>query len=420
MCSLQLHRWVQLCLSRLSLSGKGLGLLLLTMPIWGNTAPLTERQSLEFGLNRADFQRLLTSRMEAARGELTRSETWINPEFELSREEVGDETETGIWLRQRLDLSGRRSLLRDAAQSDLSAMQAKVEISRQERTEVIRQQFFQTLYQQQLQDLLGHWVEKYNTVEAAMIKREASGDVSGYDRLRISREKVSLLAQQRESKANHQAAWIQLRGMLKVDEEQGFDAVQGELLPDELPTITEVLEALKDQPSLVQLQHEGEAKRLTSHALAQGYIPDLTIGLGQKRLEGPAGNDSGLMLSATISLPIFDRQQGEHQRAVAELRQIESEYQLTQSQVQADARSIWQLAAQMADNARLFRQQSVAASYELLRIAETAYRNNELGVLELIDAYRNALESEVSALQLSLEARMKQIELDKLIGRNLP
>ena len=55
-----------------------------------------------------------------------------------------------------------------------------------------------------------------------------------------------------------------------------------------------------------------------------------------------------------------------------------------------------------------------------MSIAETAYRNNELGVLELIDAYRNALESEVSALQLALDARLKQIELDKLIGRDLP
>ncbi len=420
MCSLQLFRRLQPCLSYISLSGKGLGVLFLVMPILGITAPLSEKQSLEFGLHRTDFQQSMSSRLESARGDLTRTETWINPEFELSREELGDETETGVWLRQRLDLSGRRGLLRNAAQADLNAVQAEVISSHQERAAVIRQQFFQTLHQQQMQELFDHWVDKFNSVEAAMIKREASGDVSGYDRRRISREKVSLLAQQRASKANHQAAWTQLLGMLALDQNQGFDRVKGELPPDELPTIAEVMEALEDLPSLVQLQHQTEAKQLASRALAKGHIPDLTIGLGQKRLEGGEVNDNGLMLSAAISLPLFDRQQGEHQRALAELRQIESEYQLSKSQVHAEARSLWQLATQLTANAHLFRQQSLSASYELLSIAETAYRNNELGVLELIDAYRNALESEVSALQLALDARLKQIELDKLIGRDLP
>lgn len=420
MFSLLIPRGARLFLSHPSLSGLCLGVLLLVLPILGMTTTITENQSLEFGLNRVEFQQLQTSRVESARGELTRAETWINPELELSREELGDETETGIWLHQRFDISGRRSLLQDAAQHDLRATQAEVKTSRLERAAVIRQQFFQTLYQQQMQDLLDHWVEKFNTVEAAMIKREKSGDVSGYDRLRISREKVSLLAQQRENQANHQASRLELFGLLDMQVDQGYDRLQAEMLPNNLPTIAEVLEAVKDLPALQRLQHQGEAKRLSSRALEKGYIPDLTLGLGQKHLEGPDGDDSGLMLSAAISLPLFDRRQGEHQQALAELTQLESQYRLTRSQVETQARSLWQLASQLTDNARLFKQQSLATSDELLAIAETAYRNNELGVLELIDAYRSALESQINALQLALEARLKQIELDKLIGRDLP
>ncbi len=126
------------------------------------------------------------------------------------------------------------------------------------------------------------------------------------------------------------------------------------------------------------------------------------------------------MLSAAVSLPLFDRRQGEHQRALAELRELESEYRLTQSRLQAQARSLWRLAQDLAENARLFRRQGVAASAELVRIAETAYRNNELGVLELIDAYRSALDADLNALQLALEARRKRIELDRLMGEELP
>jgi cobalt-zinc-cadmium efflux system outer membrane protein len=127
-----------------------------------------------------------------------------------------------------------------------------------------------------------------------------------------------------------------------------------------------------------------------------------------------------MLLSASVSLPLFDRRQGERQRALAELRELESEASLTQSRLEAQIRSLWQLVRDLADDARLFREQSVAASYELVQIAQTAYRNNELGVLELIDAYRSALNAELDALQLELEARNKRIELDRLTGEALP
>ncbi len=191
--------------------------MLLISPICGLAMPLTESQSLEFGLNRPDFLQLHSSRVEQARGDLTRRKTWVNPELELSREELRDDTETAIWLRQRLDLSGRRGLQRDAARAALSAELAKSASARLERAAEIRQQFFQTLYQQQQRELFVHWVEKFTAVEAAMFKREASGDVSGYDRRRISREKVSLLALARESEAAYRAAWLQLSGLLGTE-----------------------------------------------------------------------------------------------------------------------------------------------------------------------------------------------------------
>jgi hypothetical protein len=61
-----------------------------------------------------------------------------------------------------------------------------------------------------------------------------------------------------------------------------------------------------------------------------------------------------------------------------------------------------------------YRARAVEASPELLRIAEAAYRGGESSLLELLDAYRGALEVETTALELEKRARDARIEYDLL------
>ena len=51
-----------------------------------------------------------------------------------------------------------------------------------------------------------------------------------------------------------------------------------------------------------------------------------------------------------------------------------------------------------------------------MRIAEVAYRAGESTVLELLDAYKGALDAETTALDLEWKAREVRIELDQLTG----
>lgn len=389
-----------------------LGLVALVLPALAMAEPLTEAVSLRLGLDQEDFVQILESRAESARGRLVSTRTWSNPEIELAREQTDDETETGIWLRQALDLSGRRRLMGDAAGKDLGVVQASNQTRRIQRAETIRRYFYRVLYQQQKQEIITRWVAKFSDVETAMKKRERAGDVSGYDRLRINREKVALLALQRQGKAEHGADWQRLLGVVDPQNSRTFDTVEGSLETTQLRPLSQLLERLVQHPALVLLRHHAESSRLTARAVARSRIPDITLGVGQKIVDGPDGDTSGLMLSVSVPVPVFDRNQGEHRRANAEAIEAQSEYQMSLRQAQADVRALWQKATRLRDNVRLFSQQGVTASTELVTIAEALYDANEIGVLELIDAYRNAQEAETTALKLALEARLVRIELD--------
>lgn len=389
------------------------------LPALASATALTEQLSLKIGLNQADFIRLLDSRMGVARGDLLDRQTWVNPVLALSREELGDETETSLWLQQTIDFSGQRGLNSEAAKVGLEIAEAHNQQHRLQRTASIRQHFYQLLFEQQQQQLLNHWADKFARVEAAMKKREAAGDVSGYDRLRISREKIDVLSMQRQSAMRYETNWQQLRGITGLQNSQQFTTVEGQLMPAQLPPFavlekTAVNNKAVQSPALLQQQRQLEASRLTARAIARSRMLEVTIGVGIKKLDTPELSDSGLMLSAAIPLALFDRKQGARLQRTATVTQIESEYRLALQQYQSQLRSLWYRSVQLRDNARLFSQQSVAASKQLVAIAETSYQMNEVGVLELIDAYRSTLEAEIAALKLALEARLSRIALDEM------
>jgi outer membrane protein TolC len=56
---------------------------------------------------------------------------------------------------------------------------------------------------------------------------------------------------------------------------------------------------------------------------------------------------------------------------------------------------------------------------ELLQIAEVAYREGEVGILELLDAGRTASRARVRHIDLRLEARLAQIALERAVGDTL-
>ena len=80
--------------------------------------PLTEAQSVQLGLEQQSFQQLLESQEASARGSILSAKRWANPQVELSHEDAGDETETGLWLRQSFDISGKRQLKQKAAEKE--------------------------------------------------------------------------------------------------------------------------------------------------------------------------------------------------------------------------------------------------------------------------------------------------------------
>jgi cobalt-zinc-cadmium efflux system outer membrane protein len=134
---------------------------------------------------------------------------------------------------------------------------------------------------------------------------------------------------------------------------------------------------------------------------ARNNFPELTLGVGGKRVDDGALRTNGTLVSLSIPLPLFDRQQGAAGRATAQAAAARAEHALARRRVEGELLGLHRQATQLIAAAERYRREAVSASAELLRIAETAYRAGESTVLELLDAHRGALEAETTALDLN-------------------
>ncbi|TXT21727.1 MAG: hypothetical protein FD134_2604 [Gallionellaceae bacterium] len=380
--------------------------------------PLTEGESLRIGLARSELGDLARARAGEAEADALEADLWANPTLEYSRDESrnGTGVREETWqLSQSFDFSGRRRLKREAGGQHIAAAAADARLYRAGLAAEIRHGFFQLLLHERQLAALDAWVNRFAEVERVVGKLRTAGEASGYDLRRLARERQAAAARRTEMQAELERAREQFAALLGTGI-AAYEGISGHLLPSTPPGLEALLGKLDTRPDLAALGARAAAADLEGRAAARGWMPEVTLGIGTKRGDYGFGNESLTSLSATIPLPFFDRQQPGQQRAAAQAMGARAEHRLAHSRAEGQLRGLHRQVTQLVAAAEIYRREAVAQSGDLIRIADAAYRAGESTVLELLDAYKGALEAENTALDLEWKAREASIELDQLTG----
>ena len=394
-----------------------IGLLMLTATAAAQQKALTETMAIQLGLARDPVQQRVEARIAQAQSDVIAANTRPNPELSYERETLNnseDHVEQKLVVSQQFDFSGRRALHRQAAARHLDATRFESEAWRADLEKDIRERYYTALLQQARREVYATTQQRLEVLGSALQKRRREGDVSLYDYQRVNTERAAIEAEVGNSRVDFDTAWQSLWAKLG-DESQGFQSLEGELLPGQ-PASMEQLEAvLGERPALRHLKQQSEAFALQHRAESRTF-PDVTLGLGLKREETSSQTDNGLVLNASIPLPVFDSRRDKQARFQAQALVARSEYQLAYDAARSELKSLRRQVSQYRQSAATFRLDAVKSAYELIEIAEAYYRAGEVGILELLDAYRGALGAELTALELEHKARGARIKLDYLTG----
>ncbi len=386
-------------------------------------ATIDEHTVVRRALARTAISDIVEGDLEAARATAVELRTWQNPELAYTREQTYGSAGTGedyLWLAQSFDLGGRRSLRGRAAMLRSEGAAARGESFKISLAAEVRQRYHEVLYRRLRAEALALWSQRLGAALTAIAAREKAGDVALYDRRRLERELALARAREVVEATALAKAWARLAALSELDA-AAPQAVPGNLLPATRPEpADQYLARAATRPDIRALERAEAATELDHKAAARARVPELTLGAGWKGVQYTGLRSDGFVVNAAVTLPVLDRGQGSRRRAMAEGQSLRGRVTLARQELAGEILGLRAEADRLHVLAETFTRERRRDADDLMRIADAAYRGGELGILELLDAFRGAVDDELQGLELALLARRARIDLERAAGGGLP
>lgn len=388
----------------------------LAVPPAANGQDRTEREIVELIVRHGLQAAVVRAGVDIVQREQAARLVYANPEVTYSREGAGF-TEF-LQLGQPLPPVGARAALARAGAAAAAAAEAQADALLWNLRADAAGAAARLVAAQARTDAALDYVREVERLVEILRVREREGEGSRFDRLRAEQE----LQDARQAAA---AAGVDLAGAgAAVSAMLPPDVVFGRILAAERqqpdPALLEprrlLLRAATARADLRALRAAASHADREADASRRARGPAPTIFGGVKRAGPGSARDRGGVFGVSVSLSLFDAGGREAARWMAARTRMEAEHAALERQIHAE---IVRAAGALALRQRAVSADIEGAGDELARIAEVAYREGEMGVLELLDAVRTASRARLRTIDLRLEERLAEIALERAVGEVL-
>ncbi len=382
---------------------------------------LTEQEALRRLVEESPQVRALRARVREVRADMRGRSLAPNPTVSYIREDAGGTKDDFLLVQQSLPVTGRLGLLRRAGDAAVRATEAESSYALLQLRSDLRLAFYDLLLAQEREAVLRKGVAELQEVVRIMREREREGEGSAFDRMRAERELADTQVELISAEALLAQARARLASFFAPGTEPNSLRATGQFRDGgPLPSVAElVARALEIRGDYRAEQEQLERYRFERRAAERQRIPEPVVNAGIKRVRTPGMVDSGYTVSLTLPIPLFNRGQTEAARARAAYERTQAERLALQQQIETDVKAAYAAARLRRRIADDYVRELGEKGVELSRIAQIAYQEGEQGILELLDAYRVALLSQLRALELLAAAKRAEIELDRAVGEEV-
>jgi len=370
----------------------------------------TEREVVDLIVRDGPHARAIRAETEVTRREQLARLSYPNPGVTYSREGAGF-TEF-MQVEQSLPVFGTRAALSRAGVAATAAAEAE----RDARLWMLRADAVGVVArlaaeQARLEAAQAHARDVERLIEI-LRTREREGEGSRFDRLRAEqelRDTRQLVTSAAVAVANAKAS---LSAMLPRD--VSVTRIGGAPQPQQAPAVESLIRrAGSTRAELLALERSAERAVLESDAARRARLPAPTLFGGLKRADVESGRERGGVFGLSVSVPLFDAGRRDAATWAAERARIDAARGSIELQISSE---ILRASEALALRQAAVSEDQETAGDELTRIAEVAYREGEVGILELLDAVRTASRARARSIDLRLEARLAQIALERAVG----
>jgi outer membrane protein, heavy metal efflux system len=393
----------------------------LVTPVHVASQELTEKEALRKFAEENQRARALGSRVEVARAETKVRTSLPTPTVSYSREDAITK-EDYLLVEQRIPLSGRLGLLHRAGDAAVNVQREESNYALHQLRSDLRLAFYELLLSQQREEGIRKGLSNLQELVRVLGEREREGEGSTFDRLRAERELADMQADLISTEAMTARVRTQVASFFAPGTEASSLAAAGQFdisrtFPDLATLIARALEIRGDHRA-----QEEQLQQFTweQRAAERLRIPEPVLSGGMKRVQEPLGiSDTGHIISVIVPFPLFNRSRTEAALAQAAYQRTQAERQALGQQIASEVKAAYVTTELRRRLAGEYRQKVGAKDIELTRIAQVAYQEGEHRILELLDAYRVTLSSQLRILDLVAAAKQAEIELERAVGEGV-
>ncbi|WP_419948927.1 TolC family protein [Candidatus Palauibacter sp.] len=364
---------------------------------------------------------LRIARSEAAEiaGAARQSRAYFNPSFSISRDDLDHDRERHweeiLLISQPLEWPGRTAARHRAARHMIGAGAARFRGDSIQLAFEVREAYARAWFAEAAELTARQAASVIQDVtEDAEIRLDA-GDISAFETRRLRLERVQAEQDVAEAELQVRSARRYLAtlifpgtGIEEIGPSAGLEGVP--------PPVTreEALDALPERPDLEAATRDLDAAQAEFAAANSGWVPVPTIGFGYRHQDD---GFHGVSLGLDLPLPLFDR--GGGAREEADARSSAAAYRLDLRSRLAENDLLATSERYASSRARLETAADglLADGEALLESATAAYGENEMSLLELLDAASAFRNAQLSALSMRSAAWIDYYDLLRAMGR---
>ncbi len=386
---------------------------------------MTLRQALASALQKNPDLAAFSSELRVSEARLLQAGLRPNPAAALTMEDFAGSGEFGgvavaqttLQLSQLIELGGKRSARRDVATSARDLAGSEYELRRMDVLSEVTAKFIAALATQHELALAEQAIEAAESVVRSAEERLAVGKGTVLER----RKATVGLARSRIAQEQAGREWQAARYRLAAtwgDTTPTFTRVEADLFAVvQPPTFETLAERIAASPALARLEAERRL-RLTELELAKSRrTPDLTVGGGVRRFNGP--DDFAFVAEVSLPLPLFDRNQGSREEAQALAEVAPLSRFAAESRLRTQLHGLHQELVQAVRTVESIHSEILPQAEESLEIAAEGYRQGRFSYLETADAQETLLAVRQDYIEAAKSYHLLVAEIERLTGQPL-
>jgi len=341
-----------------------------------------------------------------------------NPEFDASFDDLPldfsgpffREQEISYGISQTFELGGKRRKRINAANANAELARANFQVTMWQLTNDLKRKFYTVVLAEDLLKLAEDNEKTFGEILKHSTELVQQGEIAGLDLRKIEVEKLKFDTDVASSRRDYEVALRDFRVTLGGDYRSRDVTVSGTL---DYKAYQFVLAELRDKslasrPDLKAAQISEFAADSDIKLQDAQRIPNLSVGVGLKRIVV----DNLYSFGLGITLPIFDRNQGERVKALIQKKRAQNDQKILTNTVLSDVDKAMASFEAQKRRVELYNSGVLSKVEEIQSLTEFSFKAGESSVLDLLDAIRTRRETLANYYQTLADYQTALLDLE--------